>query len=99
MRSSSPRRSALRCRWKDRKSTRLNSSHLGISYAVFCLKKKKKQKTEKHKKTEEEAVVNKRKDRYLAMRNASRGTQTQHRQHNREHDQHVSITAHTTRSH
>src|ERR1039458_4902217 len=29
----------------DRKSTRLNSSHLGISYAVFCLKKKKKQKS------------------------------------------------------
>src|SRR5256885_12562130 len=28
---------------KDRKSTRLNSSHLVISYAVFCLKKKKKQ--------------------------------------------------------
>src|SRR5437899_2943270 len=27
---------------QDRKSTRLNSSHLGISYAVFCLKKKKK---------------------------------------------------------
>src|SRR5256885_12661973 len=27
--------------WKDRKSTRLNSSHLVISYAVFCLKKKK----------------------------------------------------------
>src|ERR1022692_3585431 len=27
---------------KDRKSTRLNSSHLVISYAVFCLKKKKK---------------------------------------------------------
>src|SRR5205814_10584326 len=26
---------------KDRKSTRLNSSHLGISYAVFCLKKKR----------------------------------------------------------
>src|SRR5258705_8742448 len=26
---------------QDRKSTRLNSSHLGISYAVFCLKKKK----------------------------------------------------------
>src|SRR5262245_63426559 len=26
----------------DRKSTRLNSSHIGISYAVFCLKKKKK---------------------------------------------------------
>src|SRR5437899_4233079 len=32
------------CSWtrkRDRKSTRLNSSHLGISYAVFCLKKKK----------------------------------------------------------
>src|SRR2546426_2495431 len=31
-------------RWIDRKSTRLNSSHLVISYAVFCLKKKKKKK-------------------------------------------------------
>src|SRR5262245_64612132 len=31
-----------RSRRIDRKSTRLNSSHLGISYAVFCLKKKKK---------------------------------------------------------
>src|SRR5258705_9240699 len=30
----------------DRKSTRLNSSHLGISYAVFCLKKKKKTKAQ-----------------------------------------------------
>src|ERR1039458_4590596 len=30
-----------RSRTTDRKSTRLNSSHLGISYAVFCLKKKK----------------------------------------------------------
>src|SRR5688572_32080480 len=29
---------------QDRKSTRLNSSHSQISYAVFCLKKKKKQK-------------------------------------------------------
>src|SRR5438128_12260272 len=29
---------------EDRKSTRLNSSHGSISYAVFCLKKKKKQK-------------------------------------------------------
>src|SRR2546427_2504422 len=27
--------------WQDRKSTRLNSSHSQISYAVFCLKKKK----------------------------------------------------------
>src|SRR5256885_11456610 len=30
------------CESRDRKSTRLNSSHLVISYAVFCLKKKKK---------------------------------------------------------
>src|SRR2546426_9199730 len=30
---------------EDRKSTRLNSSHLVISYAVFCLKKKKRRKT------------------------------------------------------
>src|SRR5947209_16377435 len=35
----------------DRKSTRLNSSHANISYAVFCLKKKKKKKKNiKHKK-------------------------------------------------
>src|SRR5437899_5309056 len=32
----------------DRKSTRLNSSHLGISYAVFCLKKKKKKQKQMH---------------------------------------------------
>src|SRR5207249_10740689 len=31
----------------DRKSTRLNSSHVSISYAVFCLKKKKKNKNKK----------------------------------------------------
>src|SRR3712207_7245434 len=30
---------------QDRKSTRLNSSHANISYAVFCLKKKKKNRT------------------------------------------------------
>src|SRR5690554_6981618 len=33
---------------RDRKSTRLNSSHVRISYAVFCLKKKKKKKTKQH---------------------------------------------------
>src|SRR2546429_889338 len=41
---------AHRCSWRealdrDRKSTRLNSSHGYISYAVFCLKKKKKKKS------------------------------------------------------
>src|SRR5438034_4309474 len=42
-----------RRRNRDRKSTRLNSSHTVISYAVFCLKKKKKKKIkniERHKK-------------------------------------------------
>src|SRR2546427_4191167 len=33
--------------WVDRKSTRLNSSHSQISYAVFCLKKKKNQQDER----------------------------------------------------
>src|SRR5689334_24131539 len=33
---------------KDRKSTRLNSSHSSISYAVFCLKKKKKHRIRVH---------------------------------------------------
>src|SRR5690554_7492233 len=40
--TTSPLRTCLRIR--DRKSTRLNSSHVRISYAVFCLKKKKKNK-------------------------------------------------------
>src|SRR3712207_7805564 len=34
--------------WVDRKSTRLNSSHANISYAVFCLKKKKTTHTNKY---------------------------------------------------
>src|SRR2546426_6569051 len=46
LRESSPgRRDGPR---QDRKSTRLNSSHLVISYAVFCLKKKKKTKNTEH---------------------------------------------------
>src|SRR5256885_7482864 len=40
---------------RDRKSTRLNSSHLVISYAVFCLKKKKK-KTQKSPPTDPTSV-------------------------------------------
>src|SRR5438270_8419365 len=36
-----PRRRGSSCTSRDRKSTRLNSSHSQISYAVFCLKKKK----------------------------------------------------------
>src|SRR5256885_5544757 len=41
-RTAPDRRPARRALHLDRKSTRLNSSHLVISYAVFCLKKKKK---------------------------------------------------------
>src|SRR5690349_23341467 len=40
-----------RCAPQDRKSTRLNSSHVEISYAVFCLKKKKKKDKQQHHKT------------------------------------------------
>src|SRR5436309_12338960 len=37
-----------RPRWRDRKSTRLNSSHVKISYAVFCLKKNRRYWTKTH---------------------------------------------------
>src|SRR5262245_62669690 len=46
---------------EDRKSTRLNSSHLGISYAVFCLKKKK---TEQNKRDEHEVGISHRRRLY-----------------------------------
>src|SRR5690554_7564526 len=42
-------REAKKVQNEDRKSTRLNSSHVRISYAVFCLKKKKKNKEQKKK--------------------------------------------------
>src|SRR5438067_10732111 len=48
-------REIARMRKKDRKSTRLNSSHVSISYAVFCLKKKKK-KYMKTKNTDADAL-------------------------------------------
>src|SRR5947209_14419983 len=42
---------------EDRKSTRLNSSHANISYAVFCLKKKKKNnKKKKHSKIKNDEI-------------------------------------------
>src|SRR5689334_24025192 len=43
---------------KDRKSTRLNSSHSSISYAVFCLKKKKKNKKQNKNHTQKEQNKN-----------------------------------------
>src|SRR3989442_11005187 len=42
VRGAADRAAACRSATPDRKSTRLNSSHVRISYAVFCLKKKKK---------------------------------------------------------
>src|SRR5436189_3122920 len=47
---------ALALRHSDRKSTRLNSSHRCISYAVFCLKKKKKSKNKGDDITTKDAV-------------------------------------------
>src|SRR5437667_9131503 len=58
----------------DRKSTRLNSSHITISYAVFCLKKKKKKekthktKKKKKKKQNKNNNTNKTKKRYKTTR-------------------------------
>src|SRR6266853_3715481 len=48
-------------RKEDRKSTRLNSSHSQISYAVFCLKKKKKKKKKNYndKKNKKKKKINK----------------------------------------
>src|SRR5690349_22446646 len=48
---------------RDRKSTRLNSSHVEISYAVFCLKKKKK-KNKRNEKKKEIKRRERRKERY-----------------------------------
>src|SRR5215475_14732541 len=51
--------------YRDRKSTRLNSSHVKISYAVFCLKKKKKKNAlpqhKKKKKTNKNNTISNRK--------------------------------------
>src|SRR5690349_22404790 len=54
--SSAPHRSL------DRKSTRLNSSHVEISYAVFCLKKKKKYRQKKAYKQRRKQEQNKKKN-------------------------------------
>src|SRR5258705_10977746 len=48
---------AQQCRTEDRKSTRLNSSHLGISYAVFCLKKKKTNHYSHHESTNHRTLM------------------------------------------
>src|SRR6266481_10157823 len=51
------------CVWRgspDRKSTRLNSSHSSLSYAVFCLKKKKKKNDQKQPRKQEQIRKKKR---------------------------------------
>src|SRR5690625_5891720 len=45
---------------EDRKSTRLNSSHVAISYAVFCLKKKRNNKIKNWKRLSKKLVYNRR---------------------------------------
>src|SRR2546421_7759122 len=55
----------MNCTHQDRKSTRLNSSHDQISYAVFCLKKKKKDNTQielHYSKADRAIVMNRRGD-------------------------------------
>src|SRR5262245_65258885 len=56
---------------RDRKSTRLNSSHLGISYAVFCLKKKKN----------DERIFVETSSKNCKPANQRTGTHRQHRRH------------------
>src|SRR2546430_4589870 len=69
----------LLSRCADRKSTRLNSSHSQISYAVFCLKKKKKQKTT-------EAYLTETKVRSSGCREAESAGPHRHDEYNRAHD-------------
>src|SRR2546427_916576 len=49
-------RFAIEAKAADRKSTRLNSSHSQISYAVFCLKKKKIYRNTAHRQTRQHAL-------------------------------------------
>src|SRR5256885_3022886 len=55
--ASAVRRGGLGVFYGDRKSTRLNSSHLVISYAVFCLKKKKRRVANLQRKNQQVARV------------------------------------------
>src|SRR5450432_4391276 len=62
-RGATPTRRRPTAKPSDRKSTSLNSSHDQISYAVFCLKKKKRKEDGKKEKTKEEKNEEKRKKR------------------------------------
>src|SRR5688572_31908673 len=69
-------RAAARAPTVDRKSTRLNSSHSQISYAVFCLKKKKKKTKKKKYNTKK-----KKKDMKSKQRQKKRQTKFRHIDH------------------
>src|SRR5947208_10299279 len=66
------------CWGRDRKSTRLNSSHQIISYAVFCLKKKKKNKKTKHKQTKNTNIKKKRTRKIVEHETVMKQLQTSH---------------------
>src|SRR2546430_7158121 len=63
----------------DRKSTRLNSSHSQISYAVFCLKKKKKKINKRRMKNQKKKNI---KYNIYMNNNNSQSKYTQHKAHN-----------------
>src|SRR4051812_49597588 len=72
----------------DRKSTRLNSSHMSISYAVFCLKKKKKKKKsqkDKNKKKVNEVSISPKLDRAKRLINPASSTDTEPRPASKRH--------------
>src|SRR2546426_7216448 len=85
-------------RGRDRKSTRLNSSHLVISYAVFCLKKKKAQLTRQIQPIAGGgSVVNKRDKQKKSMKRIHKTTslpQTQHAEQSIQHDNKRILTTH-----
>src|SRR5437588_9341548 len=60
----------------DRKSTRLNSSHTVISYAVFCLKKKKKKKKKKHQKNKKKTKTKRQRNKQNSGESTKRGNET-----------------------
>src|SRR5437588_4108460 len=66
--------SIAQARQKDRKSTRLNSIHTVISYAVFCLKKKKKKKKQKKNKKKKKKKLKKKNKNIMATHKTKRET-------------------------
>src|SRR5689334_24331044 len=72
--------SGIPCSVLDRKSTRLNSSHSSISYAVFCLKKKKKKKTKRIKQKKKKKTKKIRKQKTKNRKNSKNKKQNNYTQ-------------------